>query len=100
MTAPGRHWLADVVQDGEGAFSGTLPVESLLEQTAPLLPVDQPTVEFDRAAFEYGLELDRKIAAARLAEAQRLAREEERAEAALSWWRRACRSLVNWLVTR
>lgn len=95
--ATGRHWLADVVLDGEGAFSGTLPVESLLEQTAPFEP---PTVEFDRAAFEYGLELDRKIAAARLAEAQRLAREEERAEAALSWWRRACRSVADWLMTR
>lgn len=75
MTAPaqhGKHWLTEVipvVKDGAGVFSGVLPVESLLEQSAPFEP---PTVQFSRADFEFAVELDRKIAAARIAEQRRL----------------------------
>lgn len=101
--ATGRHWRTEVipaVRHDVGSFSGTLPVESLLELTAPLSVVDQPTVEFDRAAFEFGLRLDRQIAAARVAEQRRLAVEQARAEAATPWWKRACRAVAEWLVAR
>lgn len=75
MTAPaqhGRHWATEVipaVRHDVGVFSGVLPVESLLEQTAPFEP---PTVQFSRADVEFGIRLDRAIAAARIAEQRRL----------------------------
>lgn len=104
MTAStGRHWRTEVipaVRHDVGVFSGVLPVESLLEQTAPLLPFDQPTVVFDRAQFEFGLRLDRQIAAARMVEQRRLVAEQARATAATPWWKRACRAVAEWLVTR
>jgi len=99
MTATGRHWRTEVipaVRHDVGSFSGDL-AGLLLEETAPFEP---PTVQFDRAAFEFGLKLDRAIAAARLAEQQRLAGEEARAAAATPWWKRACRAVAEWLVAR
>jgi hypothetical protein len=73
VTAPaqhGRHWRTEVIPAvfNEGRIAGSLAVE-LLEQTAPFEP---PTVQFSRADFEFAVELDRAIAAGRIAEQRRL----------------------------
>lgn len=95
VTHGGRHWQPDVVHDGTGVISGLLPV---LEDTQPF---EAPTVEFDRAAFEYAIELDRKIAAARLREQQRSTEPSPLTLRRVSRWARARRYVrENWTLVR
>jgi hypothetical protein len=88
----GRHWRTEVIPAvfSEGRIAGSLAAE-LLEETQPFVPFDPPTVEFTRADFEFGLKLDRAIAAARVAEQRRPTGESPLTLQSMTLWARARR---------